>query len=225
MLGGDLDDLLISDFKMASDSDSDSGPIIWRVDPDFPEADIRKCCVNIQKCTVSGEGDIPVVNLLLSPNLASNCDLPPVAGGSVPDSPSDDEPLLNISDTELLADLEGSDCVSLLTLSDTELLADFEGFGSLDLIDPVCQSDEYVSDNYQFRTRRTDMADKIEEFSDISDCSVNIGRCTSVSGEEHSEEEQSSYKEDRDLAAFMVESKKSKLLKVAPFWKSSKKRT
>ena len=88
MLGGDLDDLLISDFKMASDSDSDSGPIIWRVDPDFPEADIRKCCVNIQKCTVSGEGDIPVVNLLLSPNLASNCDLPPVAGGGVPDSPS-----------------------------------------------------------------------------------------------------------------------------------------
>ena len=167
MLGGDLDDLLISDFKMASNSDSDSGPIIWRVDPDFPEADIRKCCVNIRKCTVSGEGDIPVLNLLLSPNLASNCDLPPVAGGSVPDSPSDDEPLLNLRDTEL-ADLEGSDCVSLLTLSDTELLADFEGFGSLDLIDPVPQSDEHVSDNnYQFRTRRTDMADKIEESTHI----------------------------------------------------------
>ena len=200
MLGGDLDDLLISDFKMASDS----GPIIWRVDPDFPGADIRECSVNIRKCTVSGEGDIPVLNLLLLPNLASNCDLPPVAGGSVPDSPSDDEPLLNLRDTEL-ADLEGSDCVSLLTLSESELLAGFEGFGSLDLIDPVWQSDEYVSDNYQFRTRRTDMADKIEEFSDISDCSVNIGRCTSVSGEEHSEEEQSSYKEDRDSAAFMVE--------------------
>ena len=159
MLGCDLDDLLISDFKMASDSnsdsghfiwrgdpdfkmasdsDSDSGPIIWRGDPDFPEADIRKCCVNIQKCTVSGEGDIPVVNLLLLPNLASNCDLPPVAGGSVPDSPSDDEPLLNLRDTELLADLEGSDCVSLLTLSESELLAGFEGFGSLDLIDLVC---------------------------------------------------------------------------------------
>ena len=38
MLGGDLDDLLISDFKMASDSDSDSGHFIWRGDPDFKMA-------------------------------------------------------------------------------------------------------------------------------------------------------------------------------------------
>ena len=59
MLGGDLGDLLISDFKMASDSDSDSGPIIWRVDPDFPGADIRECSVNIRKCTsVSGVGHV-----------------------------------------------------------------------------------------------------------------------------------------------------------------------
>ena len=154
MLGGDLDDLLISDFKMASDS----GPIIWRVDPDFPGVDIRECSVNIRKCTpVSGEGhvdeeqsiidsimesvnltvplrvakDIPVLNSLLSPILASNCPLPPVAGGSVPDSGSDGGPLLNLSDTELVADLEG--------------------FGRLNLIDPVPQSDEHVSDNnYQF---------------------------------------------------------------------------
>ena len=38
MLGGDLDDLLISDFKMASDS----GPIVWKVDPDLPGVDIRE---------------------------------------------------------------------------------------------------------------------------------------------------------------------------------------
>merc|ERR1712240_303005 len=157
--------------------------------------------MNIRRCTVSGEGDIPVLNLLLSSNLASNCALPPVAGGNVPDSPSDDEPLLNISDMELFAD--------------------FEGFGSLNVIDPLPQSDEHVSDNnYQFRTRRTDMADKIEESSHISECSVNIGKCTSVSGEEHSEEEQSIVSgeehyeeeesinnEDRDLADDIVESK------------------
>ena len=115
---------------MASDSDSDFGPIIWRGDPDFPEANIRECCVNIEKCTVSGEGDIPVVNLLLLPNLASNCDLPPVAGGGVPDSPSEDEPLLFLRD---LPPVGGggvpdspSDDEPLLYLRDTEL-ADLEG--------------------------------------------------------------------------------------------------
>ena len=147
-----------SDFKMPSHS----GPIVWKGDPDLPGVRIRELSVNIRKCTtVSGEGhveeeqsiidsimesvnltvplrvakDIPVLNSLLSPILASNCPLPPVAGGSVPDSGSDGGPLLNLSDTELVADLEG--------------------FGRLNLIDPVPQSDEHVSDNnYQFRTRR-----------------------------------------------------------------------
>ena len=55
MLGGDLGDLLISDFKMASDS----GLIVWKVDPDLPGVDIRECSVNIRKCTpVSGEGHV-----------------------------------------------------------------------------------------------------------------------------------------------------------------------
>ena len=202
-------DLLISDFNMPSHSP----PIVWKGDPDLPGVEIRELSVNIPKCTyVSGEEhfgeeqsiidsimesvnitvplrvvkDIPVLNSLFSPILASNCPLPPVAGGSVPDSGSDGGPLLNLSDTELVADLEG--------------------FGRLNLIDPVPQSDEHVSDNnYQFRTRRTDMADKIEESSHISECSVNIGKCTSVSGEEHSEEEQSSNNEDSDSADVMVE--------------------
>ena len=89
--------------------------------------------------------------------MASNCPLPPVAGGSVevkqdikapdspdsPDSAPDGGPLENLSDSELVADLEG-----------------------LNLIDPVPQIEEHLSDNkYQFRTRRTKMADKIEESS------------------------------------------------------------
>ena len=234
--------LLISDLNMPSHSP----PIVWSGDPDMPGVDIRECRVNIPKCTyVLGEEqfgeeqsiidsimesvnitvplrvvkDIPVLNSLFSPILASNCPLPPVAGGSVPDSGSDGGPLLNLSDTELVADLEG--------------------FGRLNLIDPVPQSDEHVSDNnYQFRTRRTDMADKIEESSHISECSVNIGKCTSVSGEgyveeeqstvsgeEHSEEEQSINNEDSDWADDIVESKKSKLPKAASNLKASNKRT
>ena len=55
MLGGDLGDLLISVFKMASDS----GFIVWKVDPDLAGVDIRECSVNIRKCTpVSGEGHV-----------------------------------------------------------------------------------------------------------------------------------------------------------------------
>ena len=100
--------------------------------------------------------DIPALNSLFSPILASNCPLPPVAGGSVHDSGSDGGPLLNLSDTELVADLEG--------------------FGRLNLIDPVPQTDEHVSDNnYQFRTRRTDMVDKIEESSPDSPDSAPDG--------------------------------------------------
>ena len=140
--------------------------------------------------------DIPVLNSLLSPILASNCPLPPVAGGSVPDSGSDGGPLLNLSNTELVADLEG--------------------FGRLNIIDPA-------DNKYQFRTRRTNMADNIQESSPedlfeesesdfkmpshsgpivwkgdpdlpgvrIRELSVNIRKCTTVSGEGHVEEEQS----------------------------------
>ena len=55
MLGGDLCDLLILVFKMASVS----GLILWKVDPDLAGVDIRECCVNIRKCTcVSGEGHV-----------------------------------------------------------------------------------------------------------------------------------------------------------------------
>ena len=170
-------DLLISDFKMPSDS----GPIVWKGDPDLPGVEIRELSVNIPKCTyVSGEEhfgeeqsiidsimesvnitvplrvvkDIPALNSFFSPILASNCPLPPVAGGSVevkqdikapdsPDSAPDGGPLENLSDSKLVADLEG-----------------------LNLIDPVPQIEEHLSDNkYQFRTRRTKVDDKIEESS------------------------------------------------------------
>ena len=67
-----------------------------------------------------------------------------------------------------------------------------EGIGRLSLIDPVPKSDEHVSiNNYQFGTRRTDMANKIEESSHIRECSVNIQKCTPVSAEGHVDEEQS----------------------------------
>ena len=173
-------DLLISDFNMPSHSP----PIVWKGDPDMPGVEIRELSVNILKCTyVSGEEhfgeeqsiidsimesvnitvplrvvkDIPVLNSLFSPILASNCALPPVAGGSVevkqdikapdspdsPDSAPDGGPLENLSDSELVADLEG-----------------------LNLIDPVPQIEEHLSDNkYQFRTRCTKIANKIEESS------------------------------------------------------------
>ena len=72
----------------------------------------------------------------------------------------------------------------------------------------------------------------------IRELSVNIRKCTTVSGEghveeeqstvsgkEHSEEEQSIINEDSDSAGDFVESKKSKLAKAAPKLKASKKRT
>ena len=82
------------------------------------------------------------------------------------------------------------------------------------------------------------MADKIEESSHIRECSVNIWKCTSVSGvghveeeksivfgEKHYEEEESINNEDSDWADDILESKKSKLPKAAPKLKASKKRT
>ena len=165
MLGGDLCDLLILVFKMASVS----GLILWKVDPDLAGVDIRECCVNIRKSTsLSGEGHV------------------------------DEEKTINNSIVESVN----------LTL---------EGIGRLSLIDPVPKRDEHVSvNNYQFSTRRTDMADKIEEFSHIRECSVKIGKCTSVYGVGYVGEEESINNEDSDRTDYIFEPNKSKLAKAAP---------
>ena len=113
---------------------------------------IRKCTtvsleehVEDEQSTVSAEENsedeqsiansiMESVNLILPVPL--NCPLPPVAGGSVRDS--------------------GSDGGLLLDLSGTEVVADLEGFGRLNLKDsvPETESDEDVSDNnYQLGTR------------------------------------------------------------------------
>ena len=143
------------------------------VEADFPGVEERDLSVNIRKyigkctnvsleeqvqdeeSTVSAEencedeqgianSSMESVNLILPTPL--NCPVPLVAEDTVRDS--------------------ASDCGPLLDLSDTEVVAKMERFGNLKVTDPIAQSDEVSDKNYQFqgwlRTRPTDMVDSID---------------------------------------------------------------